>query len=148
MIAEFDMPTTGYGAKISKHNTIKEIGRMSYNVDFKNIETVAYVEALILNQDPEQLASKNKIEKNFPGGIDAAKRLQRTNILQRHSVWNQLQSMLDSENISEYNAPWIKATAPEMLNDHSVAYSSEGVKIGCVEVSLAELEEMVKECKG
>lgn len=65
-------------------------------------------------------------------------------------IWQKLHGELDLAGAMPggEDPPWLKNVPPENLGGYTVGYhGKDGVSVGCVDASLAQLELMVKACK-
>jgi hypothetical protein len=132
---------------------MKEVGHMPYAIEIKDLETVAFLRALLHGPTHSILhyqlteSGKLKINKNFPGGLREARQMNWYDYDMGH-VRDQLRDILKDNNITPTQAPWLNPSAPTEIGQYSVEYTSESVTVGCQQVSLADLKLMVEKCEG
>ncbi|KKN05258.1 hypothetical protein LCGC14_1089020 [marine sediment metagenome] len=123
-------------------------------IDVPNVETAAYLAAILAPDLNEYVSCKeNSISKiataHFAGGkkgMSAAyAKILKGKVDVRKTLARRLQ---DAGAHWGQDAPWLEPQAPREINGEEVIYSAGGIIIGCKELVLEEMREMVKKCEG
>lgn len=129
-------------------------------IDIPDVETAAYIHALIYNVRPEaeeiDQSARHRLNTHFPGGYGAAKNIPSFNRMgpgaHRGGIVEKLRVLLRDAGAFGRNsttAPWLTPKPPTSIEGFDVTYHGEdGIKVGCSTLSVVEMELMVKKCKG
>lgn len=123
-------------------------------IEVPDVETAAYLSALIWGAWPDReefkYTTRARIEKLFPGGLEAAEEIGFGPNSGRNSIWVSLNVALRNAGVNREGttAPWLKPKAPDTIGGEEIKYRGrDGIKVGCALVSLEQMELIIEKCK-
>lgn len=122
-------------------------------VDIPSPEVAAYIAALIFNaysgHNDFDCSAKEKIERLFPGGLEAAEELEPSLQAERYTIWQHLIKELESIGVDYHKdspAPWVKKEWTDERHTEARAWcEGGGSKNREFTAALDEIERLQKE---
>lgn len=126
-------------------------------IDIPNVETAAWIGAVLNPNIADYLMCENALVQmvydsmpSKPGvGRETVRTIQGVAQPGKSSVWRVIQGKLRHVGASyqDRKPPWLPPKPPERIDSYDVTYSKDGMKAGCVSLSLEEMKLMVEECE-